>query len=273
VLDAGAWFRARRHVQAVADAGALAGAQKLPADTTTARSLAGQYVTSNGGNAGTADIQVQTTYRTNDTMSVTATEPVRGFFSRLFGITEFSVNANAKATVVLPASAQGVAPFAVDYRHQYLTGAGCPCFNRPTELDLDRLGPGAFKVINIDGTSGGLGQSVLANWILNGYPNNLGLGWFYSDPGAKFNPSQVQDALRARIGSDLMFPVYSDTRSVGSNLQYKLTGWTGFHLTGYSTKGSSGIMYGWFTQIVWNGTPTTDDSQVDYGGHTIELSR
>ena len=43
VLDTGSWFRERRHLQATADAAALAGAQSLPQDPGSASSLALQY--------------------------------------------------------------------------------------------------------------------------------------------------------------------------------------------------------------------------------------
>ena len=166
-----------------------------------------------------------------------------------------------------------MAPFAIDYSHWYLIGPGCPCFSRPTELDLDLLGPGAFKVIDVDGSSCGIGPSVLADWIRNGYSGTVGPGWYYSDPGAKFNPSQVRDALTSQIGHDLLFPVYSAYRAQGANFQYKITAWTGFHITGYDFHGSSGKLQGWFTPIVWSSTPSSDDTQVDYGAHTIELSQ
>ena len=95
VVDTGTWFRARRHTQAIADAAALAAAQALPSDTTQARTLASQYVTSNGGNAQTAQISIDTTYRTNDTASVTVHEPAEGFFAKLFGVDLLDVSSTA----------------------------------------------------------------------------------------------------------------------------------------------------------------------------------
>jgi Flp pilus assembly protein TadG len=46
VLDVGFWLRDQRHLQSVADASALAGAQALPYDPGTATSLAISYATS-----------------------------------------------------------------------------------------------------------------------------------------------------------------------------------------------------------------------------------
>jgi uncharacterized membrane protein len=43
VLDVGSWFREKRQLQSTADAAALAGAQVLPTDWSTAKSLALEY--------------------------------------------------------------------------------------------------------------------------------------------------------------------------------------------------------------------------------------
>src|SRR5207245_5252869 len=102
------------------------------------------------------------------------------------------------------AAARYVAPIGVPLNHPDLAGANCPCFKQPTELDLGKAGaPGAFHLINLDGSNGGTGQVILADWILHGYNRDLPLGGYFSDTGAKWNASQVQDALGARIGTDL----------------------------------------------------------------------
>ena len=66
------------------------------------------------------------------------------------------------------------------------------------------------------------------------------LDWYYSDPGAKFNSSSMQAALTARIGSVLLFPVYRGTRGQGSNFEYEIVGWVGFHMTGFDARGKLG---------------------------------
>jgi hypothetical protein len=59
-------------------------------------------------------------------------------------------------------------PFAIINTQPELAGPGCPCFGVPTALTLGLIGPGGFQIVNIDGSSGGSGQTILANWILNG---------------------------------------------------------------------------------------------------------
>src|SRR5207249_7238600 len=58
VLDIGSWYRADRSTQSTADAAALAGAQQLPQDTATARSLALQYAGKNGGGVTPGDVSI-----------------------------------------------------------------------------------------------------------------------------------------------------------------------------------------------------------------------
>ena len=55
-----------------------------------------------------------------------------------------------------------------------------------------KTGPGAFRLINIDGSKGGTPPGVLADWMLNGYDGNMPLDWYFSDPGAKFDSTQIQ---------------------------------------------------------------------------------
>jgi len=67
-------------------------------------------------------------------------------------------------------------------------------------------------------------------WILSGFQNYLPIGGYMSDPGAKWNSSQVQDALKGRFGTELLFPVYDTLTGTGANAEYHVIGWVGFHL-------------------------------------------
>src|SRR5262249_31638669 len=137
--------------------------------------------------------------RPADTIVVTARKTEQGFFSKLFGIDTVNVSATARARAYTLSAAEGVVPFAVERDHPMLEGAGCPCFNQATTIRQQGAGPGSFEILNLDNTSGGSGQGILAGWINNGYAGDLPLGWYWNDPGAKFNPNEVQDAMNARI--------------------------------------------------------------------------
>jgi hypothetical protein len=270
VLDTGSWFRERRHLQATADAAALAGAQSLPQDPGSASSLALQYAGSNGGNVAASDITFSSAYIANDTITVHAHSNAPGFFSKVFGISTVSVGATAAARAAIPGQARYSAPFAVDRLHPQLAGPGCPCYGVPTTLDLKKIGPGAFRIINLDGSQGGTGQSTLSDWILNGYDGLMSLGWYWSDSGAKFNASEIDDALQARIGKELLFPIYSETQGQGSNFDYKIVGWAGFLLTGFDASGNNSQLFGSFTRTVWSGIQG-QSSGPDYGVRVVAL--
>ena len=257
VVDVGSWFRQQRGTQATADAAALAGAQALPADPATARTLASSYAAKNGGGSGTT-ITVSSHFTSNDMITVTQRQSTQGFFSRLFGVSTVSVGAKASAIAEIPTAVSGVAPIAVALSHPMLSGSGCPCFGQPTTIPLGKVGvPGGFTLIDLANCRGNTGTSTLAGWIQNGYQSYLPLGDYDSDPGAKFNASSIQSALQARYGTDLLFPVYDQVSGNGSNAQYQIVGWASFHLTNETAQGSSGQLAGYFDRVIWDGIVST----------------
>jgi Putative Flp pilus-assembly TadE/G-like len=265
VMDAGSWFRAHRATQTVADAAALAGAQMLPLSTSDATTVAQAYGTKNGG--GVTQIQFSSNTFPNDTISVTAQRVAPGFLSKVLGISSVNVKANAAARAWNLGSAKYAGPFAVDKAHPMLSGGGCPCFNQPTTLDLKKIGPGAFRIVNIDGSHGGTGQQVLSDWINKGYNGYMGVGWYYSDPGAKFNPGPIEDAITARIGSEVLFPVYDAVRAQGAGFDYRVVGWVGFKISGFDGQGNNSVLFGEFTRVIWEGI--TSESGDNFFGATV----
>ena len=270
VLDVGSWYREDRDLQATMDAAALAGAQALPEDPGEAGALADQYATKNGGGLDTTE--VTRTAIENDTIKVTGSRPAPGFFSKLFGIDSVTVNATAKARTGVLASARWAAPIAVDRRHPLLQCNPAPCSEDATTLELEKVGPGAFRLINIDQSHGGTGPDILAAWIQTGYEGYMPLNWYFSDSGAKFNSSQVQDALDAVIGKELLFPVYDDTQASGSNFEYEVIGWVGFVITSYEIQGSKhNKLHGNFTRVIWEGINSESATAPDFGARAVTL--
>jgi Flp pilus assembly protein TadG len=270
VMDVGAWYRAHRHMQSTADAAALAGATGLPESTSQATSLALDYAGRNGGGVNSGDIAFSSKMVANDTIEVTARKAVPGVFAKLFGLSSVTVRAHAKALAAPPGQAKWAAPFAVDVMHEKLQCKPLPCFNQPTELELDKVGPGAFHIVNIDGSRGGTGTGTLGTWVETGLNAYMPLDWYYSDPGSKFNSGAVRDALDARMGTDLLFPVYRRVRAQGAGFDYEVIGWVGWHLTGYSI-GGKGKLYGSFTRIIWDGIQADDATGDDFGVRSISL--
>lgn len=271
VLDVGSWYRTHRHTQATADAAALAAAQELPEETATATSMAVDYGDRNDGGVAAQDVVLTSAVMTNDTVKVTARKNAPVFLSRLFGFKNLTARASATARVGVLGSARYAAPIGVDLLHPMLQCEPLPCFNQTTQLDLKKTGPGAFRLINIDGSKGGTSPQILGDWLRHGYDGYMPINWYFSDPGAKFDSSHIQGALDDRIGSDLLFPVYSDIRGGGSNFQYEVIGWVGFHLTGFDARGNSGKLDGWFTHVIWEGIYSEHATGDDFGARTVSL--
>ena len=270
VLDVGSWFRAQRATQSAADAAALAGAQELPESTGSATAFATQYLTSNGGGAAITTFSSKNV--TNDTVTVKVTRQADGFFAKLFGIDSVDVHAKASARSGNPDEARYAAPIAVDRKHPLLNCKPLPCFKQQTTLDLQKTGPGAFRLLNLDGSKGGTGGKIDADWILRGYDGYMPLDWYGSDPGAAFNDSKVKDALNVRIGDELLFPVYDQVKGGGANFEYRVIGWVGFVVTGFKAQGSKGTVDGYFVRVIWEGIQGKSGSaSEDFGVRSVQL--
>jgi Flp pilus assembly protein TadG len=270
VIDVGAWYRAHRQVQATADASALAGAADLPESTAEASGLALDYAGRNGGGVTGSDVTFSSTTVANDTIEVTARKPVPGLFASLFGLGSVTARAHAKALSGVPGQAKWAGPFAVDVMHEKLQCKPLPCFDDPTVLELDKVGPGAFHIINIDSTRGGISPQILGDWVNTGLDAYMPRKWYYSDPGSKFNSGNVRTALDNRNETELLFPVYRNVRNEGAGFDYEVIGWVGWHLTGYSI-GGKGKLFGWFTRVIWDGIQSEDAGDDDFGVRSVSL--
>ncbi len=281
VLDAGYWFRQHRELQATADAAALAGAQALPDSTGDASSLASQYANKNTAALTAIDVSFSSKLEPNDTVRVHVAKPAPGFFSKVFGINSVDEGASAIARVGGMQSAKYVAPIVVKSTHPMLTGTGCgqsdPCFGPGYETTIpvgDTGAPGAFALVTFDqGGSGTSGAKELAEWIDNGYDDYLPLGAYFSDPGVKFNSANIQGALNQRLGTELLFPVYDTLTGQGSNGEYHVIGWVGFHLESIEVHGTGGSIKGYFTEVIWEGLQATTPGSggPSYGARSIQL--
>jgi hypothetical protein len=256
VLDVGNWYHTKRRLQGTADAAALAGAQLLPNDSSGAQSQALAYANKNGGDVAGANITVTSTVLPNDTISVRARRTDPGIFSGILGIAGADIDARAKARVGPPTKARYVAPMVVDCAHPLIhncDGDSTPDFLVNTTMDFDPMGaPGAYGMLNLGGVQNP-GSSEEADWILHGFDQYLGLGNYRSDPGSKFSSSNIQDALEARKGTVLLFPVFKVLSGTGQNAIYEIIGWIGFHLTSFDVHGNNATLHGYFTEFIAQG--------------------
>jgi hypothetical protein len=279
VIDVGAWYRAHRQAQATADATALAGAQELPNSTAAARSLALDYANRNGGVVQDGDVVFESELTADDTIGVTARRTVPGMFTKLFGISSVTARSTAKARVGSLGSARWAAPIGVDYRHDFLQctpSLQCnPRFGEPTEIDFEKVGPGAFRLINIDGSRGGTGPPEIGEWIRTGLDAFMPKDeWYYSDPGIKPNSSHIKTALDERlgVGKEILIPIYNSTREQGAGFEYYVVGWVGWLVTGWDIQGvKTAKIQGSFTRIIWEGIQSESGSDDGLGARSVQL--
>jgi hypothetical protein len=284
VLDVGAWYRAHRAAQSTADASSLAAAQGLT-DTSAATVLANSYGSKNGG--GISNIKFSTKWMPNDTVEVTVTRSAPGIFAKLFGFGSVNVSGRATARAFNVAAPRHVAPIVVHYKHPLLhctrsANPTCnPEFGKSTTLNLEDLhqagggdGSGAFGLINLNrlDDSGNVGAGTLADWLTNGFDDEMPLGHYNSAPSANFNNSQFLDALESVRNEEVLFPVYRKLQGPGSNAQYDIIGWVGFIPRSWTTSGSNGSLTGEFTRYIAEGLPVEKSGgPPDTGVHTIQL--
>lgn len=281
VLDVGSWFHAQRDTQAAADAAALAAAQVLP-NSLEANAMAASYVDKNGG--GEVTISFTSELTPYDTVKVRVERETDGFFAKVFGINSVNVGASASARAAGLEAAKWVAPVVVNVKHPMLNcgeadGKPVPCFGESTTLELldlhssaSRDAAGSFGLINLSRSSGGnIGAGTLAGWMLTGFDEYMELGEYDAAPSANFNNAQFKDALRVRNGEDLLFPIYSKITGPGSGAKYDIVGWVGFKVTSFDASGSSSVIRGGFTEVIWEGVQSDAGAGLNYGVKAIQL--
>ncbi len=127
---------------------------------------------------------------------------------------------------------------------------------------------GFFWLTDFDTGSGGTPD--FADWIINGYPNPVGLGDLANGTGVR---AALMSAMEARIARDpsVVLPLYSFTQGGGHQGEYVVVGFAEFIITDFSFTGNPKQVSGYFT----NGTVTPGaggGSPVDHGVKAIWLS-
>jgi len=116
VVDGGALYASKRNLQTAADAAALAGVQELPSNTGAARTSASYYLQQNAREpvVGSPQIEILSTYSSNDTIKVTVVGDAPAAFSQVWGRTGSPIRATATAIVKSPTGyGAGVMPFGI----------------------------------------------------------------------------------------------------------------------------------------------------------------
>ena len=278
-VDVGSWYHADRKAQAAADAAALAAAQELPYDSVTAEDHAEDYATKNGGGLKSVAF-AGTTPPGDDTVTVEIEREAPGFFSQVLGVSAVTVGAKASARSAPLGKARWVAPIVVSEKHEKLV-CGLACFGpaHETTLNYQQLkdvgttdGSGSFGFLNLDiAATTGVGTSTLGEWIQHGFDGLLEPDTYNTSTGNPFSSSHVNDSLEDRIGTELLFPVYRKITGSGSNAKYEIVGFVGFYLTGIDVHGSNEKLFGYFTQVIWDGVESETGTPSDYGVRVVSL--
>lgn len=268
VVDVASWYRAQRHVQAVADAAALAAVQALPGGTAQAASLARSYAAQNGGTID--DPRFSTSSQPGDTIAVRATAQAPSYFARLFGVDGVTVHASATARAQTASEVANVVPLAISGATEALR---CGCFGEETTLTFDRLDAGgAFGLVDFANAAGNATPGELAGWIESGFPGRLSLGDYQSAPGNRFNAAAVRSALEdlAARHATVLVPIYSDVSGNGANATFTISGFGAFRVDGFSRDGGRAQLTGSFQRTIAHGTPTGQDAEY-YGVASVGL--
>ena len=204
-IDVGSLYEERRHLQTVADAAALAGAQELPESSPNAIQVAINYAASHGVDITSDDVEISQTYVPKDTITVTPSNPdTPVYFAKVIGIDSVNVGANATAMVGSPEEVCNVVPWGayvpkdadVDeegFWEDWLS----PGEDKILKFGAGEAIEGNFYALDLDGVTGG-GNPDYVDGIINGYPMPLSVGdIILTEPG---NMATTVSATNTRVG-------------------------------------------------------------------------
>jgi hypothetical protein len=120
ILDGGAILSFRRSAQAAADAGALAGAQRVCRGYSDWKSVAESYAINNGASSAVATLN-------GKEVTVVAEESNPSFFARIFGQDTLQASASATAGCFYPDAAKRVLPISFYYKSPPVNAKDAVC--------------------------------------------------------------------------------------------------------------------------------------------------
>jgi hypothetical protein len=274
VVDVGSWFHAQRKLQTAADAAALAGAQHLPTQQSTALAVALDYAQRNDSGIPAPSV----TFPDAATIEVAATASTPGIFAPVlnsaFGVV--TVHARAQARVLGPSKIKNAAPIAV-YKDYACIVTNPSCFGKTVVLGFDEDNPNdptksKFGLLDLD-RDGVVGSGDMKDWLTKGYPDYLPIDTTYPPANGEKNgiKKELQDAATAQ--KVLLFPVYDTATAAG----YHVIGWAAFVIDDIGKwTGKEHILTGHFVTFIATdlaaGNPITDPTK-DFGVHIIALTK
>jgi hypothetical protein len=273
VVDVGSWFHAQRKLQTAADAAALAGAQHLPTQQATAKTVALDYAQRNYSGIPAPAVS----FPDAATIDVAAKADTPGIFAPVLNAAFkiVTVHAKAQARVFAPEKLKDVAPIAV-YKDYACIVTNPSCFGQSVTLGFDEDNPfdptkSKYGLLDLD-RDGSIGAGDMKEWLEDGYSDYLPIDTTYPPANGEKNgiKKELEDAAAAQ--RVLLFPVYDSATTAG----YHVIGWAAFVIDKVDKwTGKDHVMTGHFVTFIATdlaaGNPITDPSK-DFGVHVITLT-
>ena len=280
VIDGGSWLRSQRQLQTAADAAALAGAQELPLDQSSARDNAVSYAQQNHPRPVTTNI----TFPTAGEIDVVANTTALGFFTRIYGAVfdEVDVRAHARAGVYMPEKLKKVAPIGIHTDYACIVSEP-ECFGQTLTIDFtddDDLDPTSskFGLLDLDRITGA-GAGDMKKWLADGYPDALPIDTMYPPGNGQKNGLDKVLEAHAQAQTELLFPIFD--YAVSDPDGYHVVGWAAFVIDEVVKWGGNDIpgnhvIKGHFVTFIASdlaaGNPITDP-ELNFGVKVITLTQ
>lgn len=270
VVDGGTMYASKSHLQKVANAAALSGAQELTGEETQVTDIIDDILLQHDeeGSLVATDVQMKSSVR------VQLEKEIPLSFSRLFGKDSVSVTVEAAAQVLPMAIASGAAPLGIDESIPLI-------YNKPYKLKVDSSGveAGYFGILAL----GGPGANTYESNLKYGYQNEIEIGDIIDTQTGNI-AGKTRDGVQLRIDSDpyppgdyshrdspriILIPVYRPYDQTSSQLMHiEVTGFAYFYISEPMSSKDTSIT-GMF--IERTGTGYTKPGTADKGAYAIKL--
>ncbi|SOC37262.1 pilus assembly protein TadG-related protein [Ureibacillus acetophenoni] len=294
VIDGGRLYFEKSTLQKAADAAALAGAQELPNDVTTAELQAKNIATANNVATGNSTVQFA-----SDKMwiRVITSSNVDLTFGKIFGISSVPVTASAKVELNPLTSGTGVIPLGLDFS-DYDKWKNCTEITLklpspsghmdPTEQcdGSNQLGSGNTGPLNITGSGGDNFRSDLANgsqievWVGKELDTETGTMTGPTKQGIKERVDKCKDIYTYNAATFetnpppdncaqiVTVPLYTIIESNGNQIKkVKVVGFATLFIIGTDNSGKE--VYARFMDFTTGGG--NSEGQTDYGTYGFKL--
>ncbi|MBU9714008.1 pilus assembly protein TadG-related protein [Evansella tamaricis] len=265
VIDGGSLYMTKTHLQKVANATALSGAQELTGETETIKKIVDDVLNSHHEIASLEQLEIE-----NHSITVELKKPVHFNFITLFGFDTLDVRAQATARLGTMGRAYGAAPLGIDESIPLEYGV-------IYDLKVDEQGVniGNFGILRLEGP----GAQVYEDNLKYGFDGELKVGDIvYTQPGNIAGKTrEAVDYLVTTCDSPedrtcrrvLLIPVIKPQHKQGGSMPVEIKGFAYFYLTEQDSEDDKTVR-GYFLERA--GTGFEEPGASNKGAYTIRLS-